>query len=132
MLRVALFGACLLFSALPCLGADAFKHENKPENLQAIYTTLHGLIHGRDYETGAALLPTLMPTEEGIGKALKPDVSDEIFQKVWGMHKSLVAPNETSIRTMSKPEQTEIDVQAASTEELSKYEKGSQPYKHFP
>lgn len=112
------------------------KPENTPENLKALFVQLRASVIAKDYKTAAALAKSLFPTEERMRVALKDFVkADDISRFLAPINK--FKPAEDDLEGWAKlfstdPNRSEVQVHAATTEELEAYEKGSIAYKEFP
>ena len=116
------------------LCAQDFKQENKPENLKACVAALQKAIGAGDTKTSLAMTKSLLCDEARLKKALKEDVAKEPLDALVKMHKGYLDTDEAKLATALKvkPEQTEIRVHGATTEEIAKYEKDSVAFKEFP
>ena len=82
--RTAWLCALALGASLPAAGAS-FTHENKPENLRALFSTIHQAVHGKkDAKQAAELMQTVMPDESRVKKALKDNVGADVLQRIVG------------------------------------------------
>jgi hypothetical protein len=114
-------------------GATGFKHENKPENLRALFSTLHQAIHGKkDTKQAVELMQSVMPDEARVRKALKDSVPADTLQRIVGFHKKMGPVSERDVVKLAKPEQKNVQVHAAKTEDIIKYREGSVAFKEFP
>lgn len=103
----------------------SFKQENKPENLQAYFKLLHNTIYVKeDTKQAAALFQSLVPDEARLKKALRDDVATDTLDKILAQYKKLKVREEEASK-LAKPNQTEVHVHGATTEELAKCEPGS-------
>src|SRR5688572_2134213 len=119
-----------------CLAQEPdFKHENKPDNLKALFTKLHQAIHVRkDTPRAAALFRALLPDAERLKKVLKDDVPKASLDAIAAMHQKQrdVPLTAEELAKLAPPKQTVVQVHGATTEEIAKYEKGSVAWKEFP
>ena len=110
-----------LGASLPAAAAD-FKHENKPENLRALFSTIHQTIHGKkDAKQAAELMQTVMPDESRVKKALKDNVGADVLQRIVGFHKRMGPVSEKEILRLAKPEQKNVQVHGAKTEDSKQW-----------
>ena len=113
--------------------AAGFKHENKAENLRALFSTIHQEIHAKKNPKQAAeLMQTVMPDEARIKKALRDNVSADALKRIVTLHKSMGTVSEKEVMRLARPEQKNVQVHGAKTEEIIAYKDGSVAYKEFP
>ncbi len=129
--------ACLVVSfALAAVGRsqDAPAQENTPESLESVFVEIHKAIHvDKSPEKALAILKGLLPDEERLKAALKPDVAKDVLDKVVAMHKELGSKmTAETIAGFCKPEQTEVQVHGATTEEIAANAEGSVAFAEFP
>jgi len=134
-LEISMKNAMCVFLLLCCasvLAEEAFKQENKPENLKALLEQTHKALHDKkDTKLAASLFSSLVPDEARLKKALKDGVDADTIKKISDQHKAF-AINEQTVVKLAKPEQTVVKVHAATTEEIMKYEKGTPAFQEFP
>jgi hypothetical protein len=113
--------------------AAGFKHENKPENLRALFSTIHQEIHAKKNPKQAAeLMQAVMPDEARLKKALRDNVSPDALKRIVAFHKGMGPVSEKEIMRLARPEQKNVQVHGAKTEELITYKDGSVAHKEFP
>jgi len=133
MTHVTTASLCILALAVSLPAAAAFKHENKPENLRALFSTIHQAVHAKkDMKQAVELMQSVMPDEARLKKALKDNVSADAFQRIAGFHKKMGPVSEREVARVAKPEQKNVQVHGAKTEEIIKYQQGSVAFKEFP
>jgi hypothetical protein len=124
--------ALALGVSLPAKAAG-FKQENKPENLRALFITIHQAIHEKkDTKEAADLMQSVMPDEARVRKALKDNVSADVIQRVVGFHKKMGPMSERDLLMLVKPQQKDVQVHIAKTEDIIQYREGSVAFKEFP
>ena len=130
--------AAIVFTVLMGLasavtGAD-FKHENKPQNLQALFERIHQEVHAKkDPAQAIALFRAMMPDEMRVRKALKEKIDAGTVQKITDMHRKLNANmNPEGIAKIARATQKVVRVHGASTEDIARYSEGSVAFKSFP
>jgi hypothetical protein len=120
------------FTACSVAGDTSFKHENNPENLKALLESLHQTIHvDKDGTQGVAVFHSLIPDEARARKALRDDVPPESMRLITGFYRDVVVLEEEADK-LARPEQTVVEVNAATTEEIASYQKGSVAFSEFP
>lgn len=104
------------------------------DDLKAHFTAIHKAIRDGDTKTAAEKSRSLLCDEARLKKALKEGVDAGLLSKLVEMHKGFgAAPDEKmAVAFKVKPEQTEIQVHGAKTEEIAAYEKDSVAFKEFP
>jgi len=126
--------ALTLGIALPAAGAApaSFKHENSPKNLKAYFQLMHDAVHAkRDLKQATALFQALLPDPQRIGKALKDDVAPENARQILAMHQKM-SVTEDVVSKLARPEQKQVQVHSATTEDLARFREGTVAYKEFP
>ena len=132
--RIASLSALALSLAvgLPA-AAQGFKHENDPENLRALFSSIHQMVYARkDPKQAAALMQSVMPDEARVKKALREDVDATSFQRIVSIHKSMPAVSEREVSQLATPEEKNVQVHGAKTEDLIENQQGSVAWKEFP
>jgi hypothetical protein len=120
------------FSACSAAGDTSFGQENKPENLKSLLESLHQTIHVRkDGRQGVAVFQSLIPDEARAKKALREDVAPEALRQITGFYREVVVLEEEAEK-LARPEQTVVKINAATTEEIASYQKGSVAFNEFP
>ena len=113
-------------------GAD-FKHENKPQNLKALFELVHNTVHvKKDNKQAAALFRSLIPDEARTKKALKDGIAPDTLRQILEMQKKFGGGVDEGVTKVARPAQTEVQVHGATTEEIMRYREGSVAYKEFP
>ena len=124
--------ALALSFALPT-AAQGFRHENSPENLQALFSSIHQAVHARkDPKHAAQLLQSVMPDEARVRRALRDDVDATSLQRIVGIHKSMPPVSEREVANLATPEQKNVQVHGSKTEDLIENRRGSVAWKEFP
>lgn len=101
--------------------ADAmYKQADTPDNLKGLLDTLVKASESGDTKKAAALTRNLIPDEAALKKALKDDAT-ELLGKLVEMRKKMPADDAQLAKMMRRGEadRTEINVHAATTEELA-------------
>lgn len=120
--------------ALPGAMAEAasFRHENKPQNLKALFEAMHQAVHVKqDLKQATALFQSMMPDQARIRKALKDNVAPDTARQIAEMHQKMPVTEET-VRKLARPEQKEVQVHGATTEDIIRYREGSVAFNEFP
>lgn len=121
---------CFMFSA--GAAAQAFKHENKPENLKALFELVHHTVHVKKDNKGAtALFAGLIPNEARAKAAFKDKIAPDVQSAILDMHKKLNF-KEDGAPKIARPTQTVVKVHGARTEDIIAYREGSVAHKEFP
>lgn len=119
--------------AFAAIGAD-FKHENKPQNLKALFERVHHEAHvKKDNQSASALFGSLIPDEARAKKGLKDNIAPDLLRQILDMHKKLrggIQPEGAS--KIARPTQKNVQVHPATTEEIISYRDGSVAFKEFP
>ena len=126
--------ALALALALPAAtaGAASFKHENRPQNLKALFEAMHQAVHVKqDLKQATALFQSMMPDQARIRKALKDNVAPDIARQIVEMHQKMPVTDDT-LRKLARPEQKEVQVHGATTEDIIRYREGSVAFNEFP
>ena len=132
--RIASLCALALATAvgLPA-AAQGFKHENNPENLRALFSSIHQTVYDRkDPKQAAVLMQSVMPDEARVRKALRDDVDGTSLQRIVSIHKSMPPVSEREVAKLATPEQKNIRVHGAKTEDIIENQQGSVAWKEFP
>jgi hypothetical protein len=123
----------LVSLASSATGAD-FKHENKPQNLKALFERIHQEIYvKKDAKQATALFRSLIPDEARTMKALKDNAAPDLLRQINDMHARLgssITPE--GIGKVARATQKEVQVHGATTEDIARYRDGSVAYKEFP
>jgi hypothetical protein len=111
-----------------------FRHENRAENLKALFEHLHRAISTADVRKAAQLTRQLLPDESRIRKALKDDISSDIVNRIVVFYRTRIPTAEEQVARVfyAKPENTQVNVYAATSEEIALYREGSMAFNHFP
>ena len=126
--------ALVLAIALPTApaGAASFKHENKPQNLKALFELIHQTVHiKQDAKQATALFQSMMPDQVRARKALKDNVAPETTKQILEMYQKMPVTEE-AVRKLARPEQTEVQVHGSTTEDIIRYREGSVAFNEFP
>lgn len=125
----------MLFWSSPVLFADdaEFKQANTPENLKALCEKLQKAIAGKDAAAVNSLGNGLIPDGARVKKAMRDDVSASDVAAIQEMHDQFKKSADGNMSKLFaiKPDQTEVRVHGASTEELAANAKDSVAWKHF-
>src|SRR5688572_28291019 len=69
--------------------------KNQPEDLQAVFVTLHQTVHVKnDAKAAAAQLQSLLPDEARLKQALRDNVAPDALARIMDMHKRLGSVSE--------------------------------------
>jgi len=132
--RFAAFWVLVGFALAACdadKGTD-FKHENKPENLKALFELVHQTVHIKKDNKGATtLFASLIPDEARAKKAFKDKIAPDVQNAILDMHKNLRF-KEDGAPKIARPTQTVVQVHGSTTEDIIRYREGSVAYKEFP
>ena len=113
-------------------GAASFRHENKPQNLKALFEQMHQAVHVKqDVKQATALFQSMMPDEPRVRKALKDTVPAETARAILEMHQKMPV-TEDAVRKLARAEQKEVQVHGATTEDIVRYREGSVAFNEFP
>lgn len=125
--------ALALGIALPTTSAaQAFKHENSPKNLKALFEQMHQSVHGKnDVKQATALFQSLMPDQARLKKALKDNAAPDSARQILEMHQKMTVTEEV-VRKLAQPDQKEVQVHGSTTEDIVRYREGSVAHKEFP
>jgi hypothetical protein len=129
-----------LFTILVVIGLTTasfgFEYENTPQNLKELFETIMQANTKGDYATAAKLTKELFPTKECIKKAVKSDISLDMFDsylKMVDRTKQVLSEDKKLASLLTKKaKRSEVHVYGATTEELLNYKRGSIVYKEFP
>jgi hypothetical protein len=130
----ALFAAFLGAAVAPSAAAQ---DKDKPdpganELKKAMSGLLSAIKDGNDTKI-AELTAKVLPDGAKVAKGLGPGAEVEGRQKVEAFHARMPKDGPALARLFSaKPTQTEVQVHAATTEEMAAYEAGSAAFKEFP
>lgn len=103
------------------------------DDLKKHIGTLQAAIAAGKTDEAAKITEALIPNQERLKKALSDRVPAELFAKFESLYKTLPRePAQLSKVLAGKPGQTEIQVHAATTEEIAKYAPGSVAANEFP
>ncbi len=128
MFFVVFLVICILMPA----SQAGLKPSASSKELQKLFETVyHNLYVRKDRKLAASLFQSLIPDEARLKMALRPDVSDEVVQKLTEQHQQILI-NDENIVNLMRPEQSVVVVHAATTEEIARYEQGSVPFQEFP
>jgi hypothetical protein len=122
---------CTLFITLAlCVACHA---QAAAEDLKKYIATLHAAIAAEKTEEAAKMTSALLPDNTRLKKALSDSVPADIVAKISELYTNLPKePAKLAKALAPKPGQTEIQVHAATTEEIAKYADGSVAAKEFP
>ena len=131
-LCVAVFLVLAGFAFTAGAAAPAFKQENKPENLKALFELVHQTVHIKKDNKGAtALFAALIPDEARAKKAFKDKIAPDVQSAILDMHKNLRF-KEDGAPKIARPTQTVVQVHGSTTEDIIRYREGSVAHKEFP
>jgi hypothetical protein len=104
------------------------------DELKAHFAEIQKAIRETDLKAVAEKSRALLCDEARLKKALKEDVDKDVLAKLVDMQKGFgAAPDEKiAVAFKGKPEQTEIQVHGAKTEDIAAYAKDSVAFKEFP
>src|SRR5262245_51147819 len=113
MKKSAIAMLCTLAISMPAIAAG-FKHENKPENLRALFTSIHQAAYAKkDAKQAAELTQSVMPDEGRVKKALRENVGGDALQRIVGMHNKMGPMSEREVVKLVKAEHKNIRVSGA-------------------
>ena len=132
MRKTGIAALCAALVSLPAVAAG-FRHENKPENLQALFSSIHQALYAKkDTKQAAELMQSVMPDEPRLKKALRDNVNRDALKRIVAFHKQMGAVSEQNVVRLARPEQKNVQVHGAKTEEIIAYREGSVAFKEFP
>lgn len=132
MKEAGIAALCAAAVSLPVTAAG-FRHENHPENLRGLFSAIHQAMYVKhDTKQAADLMQTVMPDESRLKKALRDNVSADALQRIVGLHQQMGAVSGQSVVRIARPEQKNVQVHAAMTEDIIAYREGSVAFKQFP
>jgi hypothetical protein len=103
------------------------------DDLKKHIGTLQAALTAGKTEEAAKITEALIPSQERLKKALSDRVPADVITKFEGLYKAIPRePAQLSKVLAGKPGQTEIQVHAATTEEIAKYAPGSVAANEFP
>lgn len=104
------------------------------DGLKAHFAALQKAIREGDAKTSLAMTKGLLCDEARLKKALREHVDKDVLAKLVEMHKGFGGGPDEKVAAAfkGKPEQTEIQVHASTTEALAAYAKDSVAFKEFP
>ncbi len=103
--------------ALPAAtaGAASFKHENRPQNLKALFESMHQAVHVKqDVKQATALFQSMVPDEARARKALKDNAAPETARQLLEMHQKMPVTEE-AVRKLARADQKEVQVHGSTT-----------------
>lgn len=131
MAGTTLLAACA--PQAPSTSSSSSKPENKPESLQATFIALHQTVHVKnDPKAAAAQFQAMIPDEARVKRALKDGAAPAVVGQVLEMYKKMGPIAEADVVKLARPEQKEVRVHGATTEEIAQYRDGTVPFNHFP
>lgn len=113
--------------------AEPFSADSKSENLKAFFQRLHiWLVHvPKDAKRRAALFLSLIPIEDRLKKLHGDDVPDDILRRLVQEYQKTTI-REANAPKLVRPEETSVQVHAAGTAQLTRYEKDALVEKECP
>lgn len=134
LLLVALVAAFLGGGVVPSgVAQDKDKADPGAAVLKVVMTELLSAIKDGNDAKIAELTAKVLPDAAKVAKGLGPGAEVEGRQKVQAFHERMPKDGPALARLFSaKPAQTEVQVHAATTEEMAAYEAGSAAFKEFP
>ena len=130
-LKTAGLIALVMVIASAC-GPGSFKQEDNPQNLKAFFELMHETVHAKnDTKQAMTQLQSMIPDQARLTKALKDNVAPETVRQITELHKGMPITEDTA-RKLARPNQKEVQVHGAKTEEIIAYTQGSVAYKEFP
>ena len=132
MRKTGIVALCAALLSLPAVAAG-FKHENKPDNLRTLFTSIHHALHVRkDAKQAAELMQSVMPDEPRLKKALRDNVNPDALKRIVAFHKQMGVVTEQNVTRLARAEQKNVQVHGTKTEEIIAYREGSVAFKEFP
>lgn len=129
IISAALITVWVLAFALP---ANAFKHQNSPENLKALFEAIHKATSTGDGQTAAKLSGPLFPDEKSLRQALREDVPQETVDAILALHKKYLGSIPIEEIFVADPANKEVKVHGAKTEDIALNKKGTIVFQEFP
>lgn len=113
---------------------DLAEGEKPGDALRKYFEELQQAIRGDDTKKAGEMTKELFPGRVELVSALKEDVEPDVANKIVDFHWELAPRDEAGMAKVFqvKPEQTEIKVWAATTEEIAANEEGSVAFAEFP
>lgn len=99
-----------------------FEHENDPDNLEALWQTIHGRIEAGDENTAAALVKSTLPDREALARALRESVEARVVEKLEAMYRELGSLPAAAIAAGFAPERSRVRVRGATGAEIAAYD----------
>lgn len=123
-------------SSSPVKKTAAFEMQDGPDNLRQLFEELQQANLGGDTELASQLTLGLIPDEDCLGQAFRQDVSESAFGTVLDYYADLF-PQTTDADAWARllvtgPDRSQVNVHAATTEELVAYQEGSVAFNEFP
>lgn len=113
--------------------AQGFRHENNPENLRTLFSSIHQAVYAKkDAKQAVELMQSVMPDEARVRKALRDDVDANALQRIVSIHKSMPPVSEREVAKLATPEQRNVQVHGSKTEDIIENQEGSVAWKEFP
>jgi len=111
-----------------------FRHDNHPDNLKALFQAIHRARTANDTRSAAELVRSVLPDEARIRAGLRNGVPDDVVARFVALHKSWPSDTDAAAADLftMRPDQTEVHVSGATTEELQAYAHGSMAFNEFP
>lgn len=126
----------LLLAGVFSLPLFGFEHQNSPENLKEFFVALRQAIVSKNWKTAAAMTQSIFPAKNRLQAALKDDADPATVTKIAalldGLRPKSNKPQDWAAVFRTDPARSEVQVHAATTEELRAYENGGVAFKEFP
>lgn len=122
---------CVLLIVLAVVQKSSQLEQNS-EDLKKLFEVIYLNLHvKKDYKLAASLFQSLIPDEARLKPALRDNLSTEMQAQIVAYQKNIVV-NQGNITGVVRSEQSVVEVHAATTEEIARYEQGSMAYREFP
>lgn len=99
------------------------------EDLRALMEGIRKRAEGGDLAGAARQMVELLPTPDALAAAMSPGADPKVTARIAAMHDEL---RRRTISRIGRPEATQVNVWASTTEELKADERGSVAYREFP
>ena len=128
--------AKLVVAAAVLLGAAACQQQaRQPDGAAGLRDLMASIVaasNAGDVARAAGLIRGLVPDEAALKKALRDDADPAVRDGAKSILKQLPGGDAEVAKLIHPEARTEINVHAATTEELARYEAGSVAYQEFP
>jgi hypothetical protein len=105
-----------------------------PASLKSYCEDLQNAIQSKDVNRAASMTRSLVPDEARLRKAFKDNPPSNAMPRTLAFYRQKLPPTDQGLAQIlaARPNQTEVQVHGATTEELIQYAPDSVAYKEFP